>query len=363
LGTDRVPGVPCGDPIATDCDLRDVCDGFGACSDNLVPDSTPCTDDGNDCTSDSCLTGLCVHPNKSANVPCGDPSTTTCTSPDSCDGGGVCLPNHTIDGTACDDNDPFTSPDACSGGVCVGATVPPPIAVGVNAFRVRITPQPAGSLVPQAIFITGDSTNPFVSCASGYVQTDGTLAPTPVFRSAADWGVIEAMDRLVMRPSTFVGVQAETLDGARTDPTLAGTLGYGDTNNDGNVNVFDLFCILKGFAGDFSACTFVDADLHPCVANATLNIFDLFEVLNAFAGQGFPCAGPCAGGACCGGGNCSISLATQCVLPSQTFLGDGTDCTPSPCPPLATVQSSTPAALSQNANGFSSTEPSGSRTR
>ncbi len=330
-GTNRATGIPCGDPTITDCNLRDICDGFGACDANFVPDLTTCTDDGNDCTSDSCLGGQCVHPNKSANTACGDGLTTTCTSPDFCDGAGLCLPNHTPDGTTCDDNDPFTNPDACSGGVCVGAAVPPPLVMGVNAFRVRITPQPAGSLVPQAIFVSGDSADPLVSCASGYVQTDGTLSSTPVFLSAVDWGVVEAMDRSVMRPSSLVEVRAETLDGARTDASVTRTLRYGDTNNDDIVNLFDLFCLLDEFMGNPSGCLFVDADLHPCEPNGSINLFDLFEILNSFSGQGYPCAGACAGGACCRNGNCAIALASECVAANQTFLGTGIDCEPNPC--------------------------------
>ena len=39
----------------------DVCDSFGECVDNDEPDNTPCDSDDNDCTSDVCESGVCMH--------------------------------------------------------------------------------------------------------------------------------------------------------------------------------------------------------------------------------------------------------------------------------------------------------------
>ena len=66
---------------------------------------------------------------------------------------------------------------------------------------------------------------------------------------------------------------------------------YGDVDRNGTVNIFDLLCVLAGFAGDFSVCTFVEDDLHPCAGDDTINIFDLLAVLSAFSG-----IDPCCGG-------------------------------------------------------------------
>ncbi len=59
---------------------------------------------------------------------------------------------------------------------------------------------------------------------------------------------------------------------------------YGDVDANTAVNLFDLFCVLDGFGGDFSNCAFVNVDIEPCPGNGTLNIFDLFAVLDAFSG-------------------------------------------------------------------------------
>ena len=64
---------------------------------------------------------------------------------------------------------------------------------------------------------------------------------------------------------------------------------YGDVNRSGSVNIFDLLCILSGFSGNFSGCSFEDDDIHPCEGNGSINIFDLLAVLGAFAGNDACC--------------------------------------------------------------------------
>jgi len=66
---------------------------------------------------------------------------------------------------------------------------------------------------------------------------------------------------------------------------------YGDVDANGIVNIFDLFCVLDGFAGDFAVCSFTNIDVNPCMGNGFINIFDLFAVLGAFQGDD-PCACP-----------------------------------------------------------------------
>ncbi len=66
---------------------------------------------------------------------------------------------------------------------------------------------------------------------------------------------------------------------------------YGDVDHDGTINLFDLFCVLDGFSGDFSVCAATDTDIEPCLPNETINLFDLFAVLEAFNG-----VDPCCGG-------------------------------------------------------------------
>jgi hypothetical protein len=58
----------------------------------------------------------------------------------------------------------------------------------------------------------------------------------------------------------------------------------GDTNRDGTVNLFDVFCVLAGIGGDFSECAFADLDIAPCGGNGVLNLNDIFAVLNAIEG-------------------------------------------------------------------------------
>ncbi|NOT02878.1 MAG: hypothetical protein HOP29_19940, partial [Phycisphaerales bacterium] len=67
---------------------------------------------------------------------------------------------------------------------------------------------------------------------------------------------------------------------------------YGDVNGDGAVDIFDILCVLDGFAGNFDTCALVNLDLTPCPAgDGVIDIFDILAVLDGFAGeQG--CCGP-----------------------------------------------------------------------
>lgn len=99
-------------------------------------------DDGNPCTTDSCVANNCLNTNNS--LPCSDGN--ACTSGDSCSGGS-CIPGPALncdDGNvctgdacnpsigcqyvnvsgACNDNDACTTADSCAGGLCIGGLPP-----------------------------------------------------------------------------------------------------------------------------------------------------------------------------------------------------------------------------------------------
>src|SRR5262245_38659132 len=87
--------------------LGDPDSGDGqACSDELA------CDDGNECTLDVCDDRGCSHPPVEAGADCGNPNGEVCSAPDTCDGAGVCVPNHAPEGTVCDGG-------RCTEGACV----------------------------------------------------------------------------------------------------------------------------------------------------------------------------------------------------------------------------------------------------
>ncbi|MCP4593912.1 MAG: hypothetical protein GY842_24520 [bacterium] len=113
------PGADCGDPGSTDCDGPDTCDGAGNCQPNLVGDGTPC-DDGDICNiGETCQGGICTG---GSAVNC-DSFDTFCADYE-CDAGGVEGNCDTItpinEGQTCNDEDPCTEGDECVSGACVG---------------------------------------------------------------------------------------------------------------------------------------------------------------------------------------------------------------------------------------------------
>src|SRR5262245_20005668 len=118
------------------------CDAFNACTVQSCHTATgTCRhdpldcNDGNPCTSDTCvpygpsspsLTG-CRHPFLPSGSACNDGD--ACTAADACDGSGHCAGQPQAAGSACDDGNPCTAGDVCgAGGTCVGA----PLAAGAE---------------------------------------------------------------------------------------------------------------------------------------------------------------------------------------------------------------------------------------
>lgn len=138
------PGTNCGN-APTVCSSQDTCDGAGVCQPNHLGNGTPCTNDGNPCTSDFCQIGFCVHPAAPAGTTCATDnnvctndvcSGTTCSHPpvtaqtacatdnnvctnDVC-AGGVCTHPAVTSPTACSDSNACTTNDMCSGSNCAG---------------------------------------------------------------------------------------------------------------------------------------------------------------------------------------------------------------------------------------------------
>ncbi len=82
----------------------------GECTGNLD------CEDYNDCTSDTCDTGTCVHTPRVAVSSCGSNLDTECTAPDTCLADGTCSSNDVPDGTQC--VNAGGSPDLCRAGLC-----------------------------------------------------------------------------------------------------------------------------------------------------------------------------------------------------------------------------------------------------
>jgi len=60
---------------------------------------------------------------------------------------------------------------------------------------------------------------------------------------------------------------------------------YGDVDQNGSMNIFDLFCVLDGLNNVFTTCPLIDVDIAPCSErDGVVSVFDLFAVLDALNG-------------------------------------------------------------------------------
>ena len=125
------PAGVCGDGVLNpgeECDDGNTLNG-DCCSSTcrFEPATTVCRPAAGACdVAEMCTgsSGVCpANVFQPRGMACGDASSTQCTSPDSCDGLGMCLANHRPDGTVCNDSNNCTLNDKCAGGLCRGEQV------------------------------------------------------------------------------------------------------------------------------------------------------------------------------------------------------------------------------------------------
>jgi hypothetical protein len=139
-------------------------------------------------------------------------------------------------------------------------------------------------------------------CDFLYLQEDGTLGVTDVYKTPAQWRNIHAHGFRII-PCTTYRIQAETCYGSLTLEEFVTTWAWGDLNGDGIVDVSDVLLVLDAFAAP-SGTPLYHADLLPCLPgpDGMVDVGDILAVLGAFAGNPFPCANPCGTSNACGSG-------------------------------------------------------------
>jgi cysteine-rich repeat protein len=111
------------------CDVAETCDGASsACPADGFAVGAVCRLSAGECdAAESCgAAAACpADGNAPTGTPCGDPTATACSAPDSCDDLGFCDEKNVLPGTACEDGDPCMEGDTCApDGRCVGGPVP-----------------------------------------------------------------------------------------------------------------------------------------------------------------------------------------------------------------------------------------------
>jgi hypothetical protein len=101
-----------------------------------------------------------------------------------------------------------------------------------------------------------------------------------------------------------------------------------DVTGDTLVNVNDLLAVINTWGATGPPRPQGDCDPSP-TGSCTVNVNDLLTVINAWG------ACPQPSGACCmPGGICAPNqIASACATAGGTYQGDGTSCSPNPCPP------------------------------
>ncbi|MCH8253342.1 MAG: hypothetical protein IID36_12915 [Planctomycetes bacterium] len=176
-------------------------------------------------------------------------------------------------------------------------TIDPPTVAAEGPRYIAVTPAPGDT--PVALKVT----SPTEQCLSKYVQIDpdpdlaalgiARLIDTPVYMLPADWGTVHIGDAEIV-PSVMYEVRAEAEGtGILSVPNGDTTWTWGDSNNSTTIDFDDIVCVLDGFAGLFTSCTFFGVDLRGQVPNGVIDFDDVVAALDAFASAPYPDPGPC----------------------------------------------------------------------
>ena len=341
-GVDPCPPLLCNEAfnacvvclVDADCDdddpcTTDVCNLVGDCE--YYYNTAPC-DDGVFCNgTETCSAGVCVSS--------GDPCTPAlcdedgdrcveCFAASDCDDDGVgCTDTQCIDGSCfnipldsrCDDGEFCNGPEFCHVVLDCQPSQNPcddpnlcdedndscgcrePVAVAVGSRFLAITPRPGET--PVALLVTGVDIR--TACVSLYVQPDGRLDTTPVYRTPGvgpdSWGSTYVRGVEIIPSAEYV-VQTECNTGQGIDlSTMASatTWLWADANDTGfPVDFLDVSLVVDGFQGVFNLATIYATDLwgadaNPCVPQLVIDFVDITMALDAFKQIPFPCDDPC----------------------------------------------------------------------
>jgi hypothetical protein len=151
-----------------------------------------------------------------------------------------------------------------------------------------VTPQPPASVAPVALHVTSPNDWP---CVSKYIDADGSLVDTPVFQLPDEWDTTLAHG-LEIVPSSEYHVVAEC-GVYESDFGAATTWRWGDMDNDGDVDFFDINLVIDGWRGIFTIASFEVLNIASCPPNTQLDFFDIAMAIDAWKELPYPCSLPC----------------------------------------------------------------------
>lgn len=268
-------------------------------------------DDGDACTTDSCVSNHCLTQN---NVP-----------------EDRCCNSQTGELTVIDDGDICTV-DTClpDGTVSHVDPVIPICADSLSNRYLQVEPQCCDDESVVAMRVSADLG--FMFADIGYIQPDATIGPVAHYDSLLTWEPAFVGGPLI-RPSTTYRITIETQDQSppHGEFLTMTTSKFGDVNKNGFANIDDVFTVARVFAGMMDV-PYEAADVAPCVPNGIVNLEDVFWT--AFGFQEVPFSMFCPTGACCDGeGACEdFNWFGMYEGECPTTWVEGETCMMLPCP-------------------------------
>ncbi|UCE58163.1 MAG: DNRLRE domain-containing protein [Phycisphaerales bacterium] len=208
--------------------------------------------------------------------------------------------------------------------VTSGAVAEPPTIEAVGSRYLSVTPAPEQSSVALRI------ENSSLPCFPRYVDAGGYLVDTPVFQSSTQWGTVHVGDQDII-PDTMYEVRADvrlvTEPENLSDAVSATTWQWGNADNFGDVDLFDITCVVDGWQDVYTRCTLYGNDLRGDVPDRDIDLFDIVAVVDGWQNIPYngaaPCTQPRHSTGIAGVGASDTPTATISLIPASQWVRPG----------------------------------------
>ncbi len=196
---------------------------------------------------------------------------------------------------------PFRSGLPCTLNILDASACLAPTVEALGPRYLAITP--AAGDFPVALRVQGSPNSLNVSCVSSFVQIDGTLGDMPIYQLPSQWGTAlvkgQAIVPSVRLPNeldelTSYLVSADCL-GATSGSNAVSTWVWGDSTNDGLLDILDVVTSINAYTGDLTNTTVESSDVVDCNPDGIVDLLDIQSIIDALTSQPYQptCASPC----------------------------------------------------------------------
>jgi len=179
-----------------------------------------------------------------------------------------------------------------------GATIGCPSGVQINLGRSDYVFFGSANIIPSANCATGLVGTRLLSGGVNVTGSPGYLGTflVDVDAATADGSVFSVAfspSQSALRDANGASIPFSIASACTIIVGQCSEVTYGDVDDNGVINLFDVLCILKRFQGSTDGCRLVQADIAPCGGDGVVDVLDVMATLDELSTGAAACPNPC----------------------------------------------------------------------